>query len=80
MELDECNQGNCILINNSKAYINSDFPLFFFLDRDYREIMRNMLNDEFYIIQDKTYNIISEIKCNHRVVGFTASNFYNFCV
>ena len=76
MELDDYNQGKCVLVKDSKTYLNSDFPLFFFLDTDYREIMRNMLNDEFYIIQDKKYDIISEIRFNHDVVGFSASNFY----
>lgn len=67
--------------NNEKIYINQKYgenaPLYVILYYEYSYILKNMINDEFYLIQDKIYDIVKEIKKKDIVIGFTASNYYD---
>lgn len=67
------------LLNNSKVYIRTEdynIPLYTHLNYKYNDILWEMLKDEFYIIQDKVYDIVKEIVYEGEVVGFTTLNFY----
>lgn len=71
--------GHYYLVNNSKAYVSSEkngTPLYIHLKYKYENILWQMLKDEFYIIQDRRYDIIKEICYNGNVIGYTALNFY----
>ena len=47
-----------------------------YLNSNHKDIVRNMLCDEFYIMQDKEYDIFYEITYYEWVVGFVCGNFY----
>ena len=45
-------------------------------NEDTNMIMKEMLNDEFYIIQDKIYDVFKPICINDKMIGFITGDFY----
>lgn len=65
---------NCLVYKNSVKY--NVAPLYDILANKFPVIMESMLNDDFFIIQDKCYDFIFFIIVDDEVIGFTASNIH----
>lgn len=79
MLLEECKYGQYFLLNNSKVYVKTDdsATLYSILNYEYPEILRSMLFDEFYILQNSKYDFVKEIRYMDIVVGFIALDYYD---
>ena len=77
-EYNECIYGQYFVLQESKVYVKkqSIAPLYVILNYEYPFILKAMLLDGFFIVQDKTYDFVKEIVCEDEIVGFTALNFY----
>lgn len=56
----------------------NDVPLFDLLtygNDEYKNIILRMLDDEFYILQDKWYDVLIKIVCNGELIGYIAGNY-----
>ena len=56
-------------------HIKYNLCIYEYLNENYSDIIYNMIRDEFYIIQDKVYDIYYEITVMDDVVGFIGANF-----
>lgn len=51
------------------------FDLLCYGGEEYNNLLKNMLCDEFYIMQDKWYGVLIKIMDNQKLIGFLAGNY-----
>lgn len=51
------------------------FDLLTYGNDEYKNIILRMLDDEFYIIQDKWYDVLIKIVCKGELIGYIAGNY-----
>lgn len=51
------------------------FELLIYGNDEYVTIFKEMLNDEFYILQDKWYDVLIKIVCKGELIGYIAGNY-----